>query len=81
MKGVLIMGKLIMVAIGVYIFNLEHWIFKFIRIGVYGLLSIDLLKNFKAFNLYNIFIIIIAFIMLASPHILKYFFKRKVYCR
>lgn len=68
-----------MLAIGLYILNLNYWVFKLIKLGIYGLLSIDLLNNLKYFNLENVFIILLAFIILEAPNIIKLYFRRKFY--
>ena len=73
------MENFIMLVIGIYIFNLDHWPFKFVRTGLYGLMAIDLIKNLKVFNLENVLLMLTGFIILSSPRIIKFYFRRKVY--
>ncbi|WP_447412754.1 hypothetical protein [Clostridium perfringens] len=51
------MENFIMFAIGIYMFNIDHWVLRFVRTGLYGLITIDLIRNLKAFNLENVLLI------------------------
>ncbi|EGT0001126.1 hypothetical protein I9Y31_003472 [Clostridium perfringens] len=75
------MENFIMFAIGIYMFNIDHWVFRFIRTGLYGVITMDLIRNLKAFNLENILLIFTGVIMLNSPKIIKFYFRRKFYYR
>ncbi|EDT71766.1 hypothetical protein [Clostridium perfringens] len=75
------MENFIMFAIGIYMFNIDHWVFRFVRTGLYGLITIDLIRNLKAFNLENVLLIFTGVIMLNSPKIIKFYFRRKFYYR
>ncbi|XZM35228.1 hypothetical protein ACSXAY_17495 (plasmid) [Clostridium perfringens] len=75
------MENFIMFAIGIYIFNINHLVFKFVRTGLYGVMTIDLIKNLKVFNLENLLLTLTGFIILNSPKIIKFYFRRKFYYR
>ncbi|BDU83877.1 hypothetical protein SNUCP2_36420 (plasmid) [Clostridium perfringens A] len=75
------MENFIMLVIGICMFNIDHWSFRFVRTGLYGLMTIDLIKNLKVFNLENVLLIITGFIILSSPKIIKFYFRRKLYYR
>lgn len=75
------MENFIMLVIGISMFNIDHWSFKFVRSGLYGLMTIDLIKNLKVFNLGNVLLILTGFIILSSPKIIKFYFRRKFYYR
>lgn len=75
------MDKFIMFVIGMYIFNLNHWAFKFVRTGVYGLMLVDLIKNLKVFNIVNVLMILTGFFILNLPNVVKHYFIKNFYCR
>ena len=70
-----------MFAIGIYMFNIDHWVFRFVRTGLYVVITMDLIRNLKDFNLEKILLIFTGVIMLNSPKIIKFYFRRKFYCR
>lgn len=75
------MENFIILVIGIYMFNIDHWSFKFVRTGLYWLMTINLVKNLKVFSLGNILLILTGFIILSSPKIIKFYFRRKFYYR
>lgn len=70
-----------MLFIGICMFNINHWSFKFVRTGLYGLMTIDLIKNLKVFNIVNVLMILTGFFILNLPNVVKHYFRKKFYCR